>query len=171
MKLKLSRRWRTSPLAGAAKRARRLNSDEGSTLVEFAMTLPILVAVLTAVLSFSMFLFSMQQLSNATATAVQQVAANYGIASDPCAVAATSVTGSLPNWDPTKFTYTMWITNSSNQQGPTTGSASFSCTGGASEENTGSPIILKVSYSYTWFPILNFSPKTPLQVVQSAVAD
>lgn len=151
-----------------------LGGEEGSAeLVEFAFVLPGLMIVLTGTISFALALYNMQQLNNATGNAVQVVADEAGLITDPCAQAVTSVTAALPNWTASKFTYTMVITDSSNgthTYGPTTGS-SFSCTAGATEEAQNYPIVLTVSYAYTWLPILKFSPSSPLTSTEGTTAD
>jgi Flp pilus assembly protein TadG len=152
----------------------RLRSDEvGTELVEFAFVLPGLMIVLTGTMSFALALYSLQQLGNATANAVQVVAAEAGLITDPCAQAVTSVTATLPKWTAGKFTYTMVITDQSNAThtyGPTTGST-FSCTAGAAEEAQNYPIVLTVKYAYSWLPVLKFTPSSPLTSTQGTIAD
>ncbi len=160
-------------LPQAARRALRSRNEEGTALVEFAFVAPILVAVLTGVMSFSMALYTVHKLSSATSVAVSLVAAKNGLATDPCATAATSVTGSLPSWTAGNFTYTMWITDASwtsHQFGPTAGSG-FTCASGVGAEYQGYPIVLQVQYQYSWFPILNFSPSSQLTSTHGATAD
>jgi len=91
---------------------------------------------------------------------------------DPCATAESKVTSALPSWTVSKFTFTMVITDSSgttHTYGPTVGS-SFSCTAGATYETNNEPVTLTVQYSYTWMPILKFSPSSPLTTTQGAIA-
>lgn len=156
-------------------RARRFRGESGSTLMEFAFVIPMLMTVLTGAASFSLAFYNLQQLGNATATAVQAVAAEQGLASDddPCAYAATTITGALPSWTASKFTYTEVITDNtgtSHKYGPTTGNT-FSCSAGSAFLFQNYPVVLTVSYSYSWLPILAFSPKSPLTAVQAAMAD
>jgi Flp pilus assembly protein TadG len=162
-------RW----LARAMRRAPGWRSEEGGSLLEFAVTLPLLMTVLTGSASFSIALYSLQQLGNAVSGASQVVAAEQGLITDPCATTVTSVTGALPGWTQDKLTYTMVITDSTGTAhtfGPTTGN-SFSCTAGAGDESPNEPITLTVSYSYTWLPILAFSPSSPLTSTQAAMAE
>ena len=158
--------------AGRA-RSRRFFSEEGSALVEFAVVLPLLITLLSGSASFSLALYSFQQLGNTTATATQLVAAEQGLITDPCAAAVTSVTSTLPNWAASKMTYTLALTDANGAAhtfGPTTGN-SFSCTSGAADMAANEPITLTVSYQYTWFPILDFSPSSNLTVTQSALME
>jgi Flp pilus assembly protein TadG len=173
MKLDMGLRGQVRLISRAVKRAMGLRSEEGGALLEFAITLPLLMTVLTGAASFSLAFYSLQQLGNACSSASQLVAAEQGLITDPCATAVTSVTGSLPGWTASKLTYTMVITDSSgatHPYGPTTGN-SFSCIAGAAEEAPNEPVVLTVSYSYTWMPILAFSPSSPLSSTEASLAD
>jgi Flp pilus assembly protein TadG len=173
MKLDMGLRGQVRLVSRAVKRAMGLRGEEGGALLEFAITLPLLMTVLTGAASFSLAFYSLQQLGNACSSASQLVAAEQGLITDPCATAVTSVTGSLPGWTASKLTYKMVITDSSGSAhtyGPTTGS-SFSCTAGAAEEAANEPVVLTVSYSYTWMPILAFSPSSPLSSTEASLAD
>lgn len=149
----------------------RWRGEEGASLVEFAVTLPLMITVLTGAASFCMALYSLQQLGNATSTAAQLLAAEQGLITDPCATTVTTITASLPNWTTSKLTYTLTITDSSDTAhtfGPTAGST-FSCTSGAADMAANEPVTVNVSYAYTWFPILDFSPTSPISSTEAAL--
>ena len=163
-------------IARAHKRVMRLRGEEGGALMEFAVTLPLLMTVLTGVASFAMAFYSLQQLGNAASGAVQLVATDQGLITDPCNTAMTSITGALAGWKPGNFTYTMVITDSTStahtySSTNSGGTTSFTCTAGAAEEASNEPITLTVSYAYTWMPIVAFSPKSPLTTTQAAIGD
>ena len=173
MNMVCSLRKRAMSIGRFAKRALRFGGEDGGALVEFAVTLPLFMTVLTGTASFSLAFYSLQQLGNATSNAAQLVAAEQGLLTDPCATTVTSVTGSLPGWTASKLTYTETITDSSgtaHTYGPTTGS-SFSCTAGAALEAPNEPVSVTVSYSYTWLPVLAFSPSSSLTSSETALAD
>ena len=166
-----SKKRSTSP--GKISLGRRLRGEEGTALVEFAIVLPLMMTVLTGSASFCMALYSFQQLGNATSTAAQQLAADQGLITDPCATTVTTVTAALPNWTASKLTYTVTITNSAGTAtvyGPTTGS-SFTCTAGAANMAANEPVVLTVSYAYTWFPILAFSPSSAISSTEAALME
>jgi Flp pilus assembly protein TadG len=168
------RLWRQAALlARAASRAMRLRSEEGGSLVEFAIVLPLLLTVLTGSASFAMGFYSLQQLGNSTAGAVQVAAAQSGTIADPCAQAVESITASLPGWTAGNLTYTLVITDASgaaHTYGPTTGS-SFSCAPPQADQVPDEPVTLTVSYRYTWLPVLAFSPSSPLTSTESAMTE
>jgi Flp pilus assembly protein TadG len=173
MKLDGNLRNRATRIASVAKRVMR--GDAGDLLLEFAMTLPLLMMILTGVTSFALAFYSLQQLGNATVNAVQYVAEDQGITSDPCATAQAKVTAALPGWNTANFSYRVAITDSSgttyypSQTGWTSGT--FSCTAGASEETENYTVVLSVKYAYKWLPILAFSPSSPLISTEGAVAE
>ena len=173
MKFEFGLRRRANMLARIARRAFRFGGEEGTALLEFAVTVPLFVTVLTGTASFSLAAYSLQQLGNATSNAVQLVGAEAGLETDPCAQAVTTVTGTLPNWTASKFTYKEVITdvnNTTHTYGPTTGST-FSCTAGATLMAGNKSVVLTVSYSYSWLPILAFSPSSSLTSTEGALAD
>lgn len=136
-------RKRAMLLCGLAKRALRFGGEDGGALVEFAVTLPLFMTVLTGTASFSLAFYNLQQIGNATSGSAQRLAAVARTIADPCNEVVNQVTASLPGLDPTKITYTVVITNAagtSTTYGPTTGS-SFSCTaagsGGAASTEAG----------------------------------
>jgi hypothetical protein len=132
-----------------------------TVLVIFILLLPILLGTF----SVAMALISYQQLGYATMRATQHLAYGRGILTDPCATAATEVTSSLPAWTPSKFTYTVTITSTSNlvdtttSYGPYTGTAAATCTAAATtltnatKGTNGNPVTVHITYVYNWFPI------------------
>jgi Flp pilus assembly protein TadG len=165
-------------------RAKRVKGEEGTSLVELAITLPIMLTLLTGAASFSLGLYSLQQLGSATTSAVQVVAADQGLVSDPCGTAAAAVESSLPHWTTTKLSLSMTWTDSSGTQhseptaaGTFDSAAAFSCaTAGDGSSDTATaigpntPVVLTVSYSYSWLPVFKFTPKSALSSTQASLA-
>ena len=185
MKIRGSKAWRALLPVRRHGRSVDLESEEGTSLVELAITLPIMLMLLTGAASFSLAFYSLQELGNATTTAVQLVAANQGLVSDPCETATAAVESALPNWKTTKLSLSMTWTDSSGTQHsePTTAgtfdsAASFSCASagdGSTDTSTAmgpnTPVVLTVSYSYAWLPILKFTPSSALTSTEAALAD
>jgi Flp pilus assembly protein TadG len=170
-------------LARGVRRAAGRRDDEGTTLVEFALTLPLFIGVLTATATFSMGLYTMQQIGNATANAVGVAGAVGGIPSgttipgttpgDPCATAVQQITAALPHLTAANFTYSMSITTpttggETTTNYPSTGmsGSSFSCPSPPMQANY--PITLTVNYAYSWFPMLNWNSKYTVLNVKPA---
>jgi len=182
MKIRGSKAWRALLPVRRHGRSVDLASEEGTSLVELAICLPIMLTLLTGAASFSLAFYFLQQLGNATTSGVQLVAADQGLVADPCETAAGAVEGGLPNWTTTKLTFTMKWTDSSNNshtEGPVAESSStaFTCpTAGDGSTDTSTaiapntPVILTVSYSYTWLPVLKFTPSSALSSTQASLA-
>jgi Flp pilus assembly protein TadG len=157
-------------LARWPSRAMRVKGEEGNALIELAIALPVVLALLTGAASFSMAFYNLQQLETATSFAAQQLAGSQSLTSDPCASVQTWVTQMLPNWSASKFTYTVVITNSTNTFGPTTGS-SFSCKSGAADLTANQPVTVTVTYAYSWLPILKWSTLSGITATASGIVD
>lgn len=156
-----------------SKRVFGRRGEEGAALLEFAITLPLLMTVLTGTASFSLALYFLQQIGNATSTAAQLLGAEQGLTSDPCKTVVTSVTNSLPSLTAAKLTYTVSITDSSGtpHTTPATTGSSFSCSPYASYMAPNEPVTVTVSYAYSWLPVLNFSPNSSLSSSETALAE
>ncbi len=139
--------------------ARRRNGEEGGALVEFVLVLPLMLTMMTGMFSVVMALMNYQELGSATNAAAQLLITARGNLTDPCASVASTVTGALPTWTSTKFTYTVTLPDSTgaiHTYGPTTptSGAPFTCTAGATVLNNaeGNPASVSVTYQYTWIP-------------------
>jgi len=177
---------RPAGLLAEAVRLLRLRGQEGGSLVEFAVALPLLMVVLTGAASFTLAFYSLQQLGNATASAVELIAAQQGVTTDPCNLAMTTVQSTLPGWTAANLSYTLTITDSANNaiaypSSSYGGSTAYSCTAagssGADAEYPDTPVVLQVNYNYTWIPVfhfgsfLKFAPSSALTVTETAMAD
>lgn len=142
--------------------------EEGASLLEFAVTLPLFLMVLTGTASFSLGLYFLQQIGNATSTAAQLLGAEAGLLTDPCATVVSSVTSSLPNLSSSKLSYSVTITDSS---GTTHNSTSTSCTSLASDMAPNEPVTVTVTYQYSWMPVFRFSPSSNLTSSETSLAE
>ena len=154
-------------------------SEDGSQLVEMAMVFPIMLVLLTGMASFGMALYSQQQLGLAAASAVQLVSLDTSQISDPCSTIATSITTSLPTpaWTAANFNYTLTVYSSTSTSNQATGSGTtFSCKSLNADLTAFQPIVLTVSYKYTWFPVMSWAawgstakPSGSLSTTQAAM--
>jgi Flp pilus assembly protein TadG len=151
--------------------------EEGASLLEFAVTLPLFMIVLCGTASFSLGLYYLQQLGNATSTAAQLLGAEAGLLTDPCATVVSSVQASLPSVDSSKLSYSVTITDSG---GTAHNSTSTSCTSLAAYMSPNEPVTVTVTYAYSWLPIpqfptgffhFSFNPTSNLVSSQTALAE
>ena len=176
MKTDCGPQQRANSLTQRLRRILHLGTEDGNALIELAIAMPIMMTILTGTASFSLGLFYLQQLGNATATAAQVLGSEQALISDPCAKVVTTVTTALPNWTASKISYSVTITDSSGtahpfpSSGMTTGS-SFSCQSGAADMAQNQPVSVTVSYSYSWLPVLKFSPTSSLIATETSIAD
>jgi Flp pilus assembly protein TadG len=129
--------------------------EEGSALVEFALTLPMLFGLIYLAASLTLGMYNLQQLGNATSATAMAVGSDAGLfpSNDPCAYAETTITTSLPTWKAANFSYVLTITDASDASHKYTGSGtSFSCST-ASAMGPNYPVTLTVSYTYSWLGI------------------
>jgi Flp pilus assembly protein TadG len=155
--------------------------DEGSQLVEMAVVAPLLLIILTGMASFGLALYSQQQLGLAAAQAVQSVSIDTSQITDPCATIESDVSESLgSSWTASKLTYTLVIYTGNSKTpsvtaGPLAGTA-FTCSTDNADITQFQPIVLTVSYPYSWFPIFTwsnygstFKPSGNLSTTQAAM--
>jgi Flp pilus assembly protein TadG len=173
-------RERAHPCLCRLVRAVGLKGEEGTALIECAVTLPLLLAVVMGATSFSLAFYQMQELGNAVSGAAQELGATAGTITDPCAQVVAQVTAALPNLDSSKLTYTVVITNAAGAAttyGPTTGSLSCLAAGAgeaaATAEAENEPQTVTVSYQYPWMPIFSdvpgFGSSTPTSQLSSTL--
>lgn len=83
---------------------RFISSDnDGGALVEMAITLPIMMLIMTGIFSFSVALYQKEQLAEAVGNAGRQLAVDRG-AVDPCLDAANAVYAAAPGLNSSKIT-------------------------------------------------------------------
>ncbi len=167
MKMRNGLRRMGSLIARRVKRGFGQRGEEGSALVEFALTLPMLFGLIYLGATLTLGMYNLQQLGNATSSTAMAVGSDAGLfpSNDPCAYAESTLTKSLPTWTVANFSYTLTITDTTLKADKYTGSGStFSCaTAPAMEPNY--PVTLTVSYTYSWLgipamPFFNAGTKT-----------
>ena len=98
--------------------------EEGGALVELAMTLPILLAILTGIVSFGIAFSNQLSLTQGVGTGAQYLQQIRTTTTDPCADTLNAITQSTPTLKKANITLTVNI-NGTNYSGS-------SCSGGAS---------------------------------------
>ncbi len=154
--------------------------EEGSALVEFAMTLPMLFGLIYLSASLTLGMYNLQQLGNATSATAMAVGSDVGLYpnNDPCKYADSTMLNSLPTWTAANFSYSLVISNASGvASAPHTGAGgAFTCALGSGTMGANYPLTLTVSYTYKWLgipamPFFNAGTKTAgvLASSQSAI--
>ncbi len=163
--------------------ARIRKDEEGGSLVETALVLPILLSIMLGMFSLTMALYTYQQLGYATFSAAQQLGLSRALAyTDPCYQATQTLVAAMPGATPSKLSITMTVANAagtSTTYGPFTGAVAngSGCTaagnGGtaATQEGQFQPATVNVSYTYTWAPMWLFNLSGNLVSQETVIID
>jgi len=120
------------------------NHDGGSSLVELAVTLPVLLLLSSGMCVVGIAMNNYLILTNATGVAARQISVSRGQTLDPCATAVTALTTAAPTLTSAKLTYS-YVFNGVAYSGTSCSSASYT-TGAASNLIQGAPAQIVVNY-------------------------
>jgi len=118
----------------------------GNSLIEFTLTVPLLLLVMTGMVSFGFALNNYLQLTNAVNIGAQVVSFSRGQTSDPCATGQTAITNAAPFLTPSKLSLTFVING-------TTYSNTTSCPAGAANMVQGSTLQVTGTYPYLLYVV------------------
>lgn len=136
--------------------------DAGSSLIEFALTLPPLLLIVTGIMAFGVATNNYIMLNNATAIGARQLAVSRGQITDPCSVASGAILAASPNMTSSKFTFS-YVLNSTPYTG-TSCSSTTTTSGAAGNLVTGQPITVTATYPCSLRTYnFNFAPTCNLQ--------
>jgi hypothetical protein len=137
-------------------------NDQGGALVEMAIALPVMLLIVTAIVSFGMLLSGYQTISHAVDVGARNLALSRGESTNPCADAVTVIQHSAPTFTTTDLTYTFKI-GSDTFSGSSTGFSGSSSTDcsvlGVSDMVAGETASVSVSYPFQLM-IYGWSAKT-----------
>jgi Flp pilus assembly protein TadG len=140
----------------------RACSDEGQSLIEFALCLPLLLLIVTGILSFGITINNYIMLTDATNVGARQLAISRGQGTDPCATVASAIYAAAPVLTPAKFTLT-FVLNGTSYSGASCSSTS-STTGAAGNLQQGTAAKVTAVYPCSLSVYgANFAPGCMLQ--------
>ena len=116
-----------------------LGQEEGNSLVEFTLTLPILMAVLVAIFQFGIAFNQQLQLTQAVGAGAQYLQTIRSTTTDPCKDTIGVIQGSAPTLNPSNISLKLTM----NGGTPVTGST---CSGSQSQLAQGTPVIVNATY-------------------------
>ena len=118
-------------------------NDDGGALVEFALTLPLILLLMTGIFTFSIALWQKITLSEAMSVGGRLLAVDRGD-TDPCKTATTSIYGAAPGLSQTNLTLTFTLNGVNYGSGVTT------CPGPSGAKNAnmvqGQTVMIQASY-------------------------
>lgn len=121
--------------------------QNGSSLIEFALVLPVMLMALMGIASFGVVLNNYTSLTNATSVAARQLALSRGQTTDPCKLASAAVESAAPLLTSSNMAFTTTI-NGTVFTGATCSSSSTT-TGAAGDMVVDTTVTLKVTYPCT----------------------
>jgi Flp pilus assembly protein TadG len=122
----------------SARRLTGIGNRRGQSLVEFSFVMPLLLIVITGMLSFGIALHNYLVLTNGVNTGAQLLAMSRGQTTDPCSTASTAVESSAAGLTAANISFTFVINGTSY--------ASTSCTSGAANMVQGASAEVKATY-------------------------
>ena len=154
----------SKPPGGRRRFAAYGGHERGGAMVELALTVPILMLLVTGVVSIGTLMEQDMQLTDAVNVAAKELAISRGNTTDPCNLVYTIVTASAPYLALTSsdFSYTF----NGNAQSGSSCSSTNSSTGAAGELVQGTPITITVTYPCslsTYFGVLAPSGSCSIQ--------
>lgn len=156
--------WKTALcLIGAAHPLPlRCLGQEGQAMVEMALALPILLLVVTGILTFGLAFNNYLLLTEATSVGARTLAISRGATTDPCATASSAVIAAAPLLAPANLSFT-FVLNGTSYTGTSCSSGS-STTGAAGNLVQGTNAVVTVGYPCSLAVYgANYAPKCSLQ--------
>lgn len=115
-----------SPPAYRRRRRSLLRSCEGGALVEVAVTLPIVMVIMTGIFSFSIALYQKLQLAEAVSVGGRQLAVARG-QTDACTMVTNAIYAAAPGLTSNSITLTYVLNGTSPTNGTSNGAGVSSC--------------------------------------------
>ena len=140
----------------------RACDDNGQAMVEMALALPVLLLVLTGILTFGLAFNNYVLLTEATSIGARTLAISRGATTDPCATASSAVIAAAPLLTPANLSFT-FVLNGTSYTGTSCSSGS-STTGAAANLVQGANAIVTVTYPCSLAVYgANYAPHCSLQ--------
>jgi len=121
--------------------------EEGSLLLEFAITLPVLAVLMVGLLYCGLAVNNYLQLTDAVNMGGKQLAAGANSITDPCATIATTLQNAAPQLTASGFQTSAGLQFSLTLNG--TAYSGSSCTAGAASLVSGKDATLQATYPFT----------------------
>jgi Flp pilus assembly protein TadG len=119
-------------------RARLCSGDEGNTIVEFALVLPILLTVVTSIFVVGIIFNNYEVLTQATGTGAQYLQLIRTSTTDPCKDTYNAITAAAPSLTPGNITLSFTLNS--------TGVSGNTCAGDQSDLVQGEPVKVTATY-------------------------
>jgi Flp pilus assembly protein TadG len=156
------RKTTTPPLCVAGDTPQRALNESGQAMIEMALALPLLLLVLTGILTFGLAFNNYVLLTEATSIGARTLAISRGATTDPCATASSAVIAAAPLLASANLSFT-FVLNGTTYTGTSCSSGS-STTGAAGNLVQGANAIVTVTYPCSLAVYgANYAPHCSLQ--------
>lgn len=129
---------------GRRRRALLRSGEQGQSMVEFAMVMPAMLAVITATFTIGIAFYQQMTLNNAVSSGAQLVQTIRTTTSDPCADTLTAIEAAAPSFAAANITLSIAINNGTPVSG-------HNCTGAAPTLLAAQGDLVTVSATYPCF--------------------
>jgi len=137
--------YRLSTAASPRPRRARRPRERGGSLIEFTLVMPILLVVMTGMVSFGFALHNDLVLTNAVNTGAQLLSFSRGQTTDPCATAYAAVTNAASTLNTSSISLSFVINGTTYASTTSCPSGAANMVQGASAQVTGTyPLVLAV---------------------------
>jgi Flp pilus assembly protein TadG len=126
---------------------RAIGDEDGQSLVEFAMTVPVLLLVVTGLMAFGITFNNYIMLTEATSVAIRQLAVSRGQTLDPCQTVSSAFYAAAPLLKQSSLTFSTSL-NGTTYSGTTCASGT-SASGAPANMILGTNAIVTVTYPYS----------------------
>ncbi len=126
--------------------------DAGQSLIEFAFCLPLILLVVTGIMTFGIAMNQYMQLTEAVSAGARQFAVSRGSQTDPCAAAVTTIAAAAPTLVKANLGYSMQVYSNSTSYSTYTTSCSSAVL------YQGTPLVVTVTYpcNMVWYGVNKF---------------
>ncbi|HYK36133.1 TadE/TadG family type IV pilus assembly protein [Alloacidobacterium sp.] len=166
----------TLSLRGRIRARRHPSCDDGQSILEFALCVPVLLLIVTGITTFGVALSNYLTMTNAVGTAAQYLAVQRSVTTNPCSDAANAFVNAAPNLNTANLTFSFSLNGTS--YGPYTGLSKSTCSssststgaagnlvaGGSAQMTVYYPCNLAV-YGHNFLPNCNLAVQTT-EIVQ-----
>jgi Flp pilus assembly protein TadG len=138
------------------------SNENGQAMVEMALVLPVLLLVVTGILTFGLAFNNYVLLTEATSIGARTLAISRGATTDPCATTSSAVIAAAPLLTPASLSFT-FVLNGATYTGTSCSSGS-STSGAAANLVQGANAIVTVTYPCSLAVYgANYAPHCSLQ--------
>ncbi len=144
------RAWRALQACSRHRLRNAERQDDGNAIVEIALTLPLVVLMVTVIWQMGLLFNQMISLTQAAAVAAQVLQSDRLSASnDPCADTFNALTAAAPTLTPSNIVITLTLNNNSSI-------TKTNCPGSQTQLVQGGPVTVQATYPFT-FSLLGYT--------------